>query len=239
MVDHRAEQDPYPDLVSTEFEAYPNWHTPCGIFLALSCWKEILYGEFGSQQQNVFFTINLNTVSDPSLSWSQFNHKNIRRHTAYAIVSWPDPKQCMFNSSYFRYDDDNKTKYIFSQSSQGKWTNWKHTASYSVQWITEKMCPILHTRQNISDTLLKRIPCRGLTGRDNSRSSRAFLLYIPFFSTRDLTYWNHNWWWHRHGGVSDWRKEELRWKRLLNRSLVDIGQRGMWGRISVLLSMAN
>ena len=123
----------------------------------------------GVNSRIFFFTINLNTVSDPSLSWSQFNHKNIRRHTAYAIVSWPDPKQCMFNSSYFRYDDDNKTKYIFSQSSQGKWANWKHTASYSVQWITEKMCPILHTRQNISDTLLKRIPCRGLTGRDNSR----------------------------------------------------------------------
>ena len=52
-------------------------------------------------------------------------HKNIKRHTAHTIVNNDD-------SSYFRFDDDNKTKYIFSQSSQGKWVNWKHTAPYIV-----------------------------------------------------------------------------------------------------------
>ena len=38
----------------------------------------------------------------------------------------------MGNSSYFRFDDDNKTKYIYilSQSSQQKWVNWKHTAPH-------------------------------------------------------------------------------------------------------------
>ena len=39
-------------------------------------------------------------------------HKNIERHKAHTIVSWPNPKK-MGNSSYFRFDDDNKTKYIY------------------------------------------------------------------------------------------------------------------------------
>ena len=51
----------------------------------------------------------------------------------------------MDNSSYFRFDDDNKTKWIFSKSSQGKLVNWTHTAPYNVHWITEKICLILLT----------------------------------------------------------------------------------------------
>ena len=49
--------------------------------------------------------------------------KNIDRHIADTIVSWPNTEKTMGNSSYFRFDGDNKTKYIyiyiFSQSSQG------------------------------------------------------------------------------------------------------------------------
>ena len=33
--------------------------------------------------------------------------------------------------------------YIFSQSSQRKWVNWKHTAPHIVWWITESICLIL------------------------------------------------------------------------------------------------
>ena len=55
----------------------------------------------------------------------------------HTIVSWP-----MGNSSYFRFDYGNKTKYILSQSLQGRWVNWKHTAPYIVQWITERICLI-------------------------------------------------------------------------------------------------
>ena len=38
----------------------------------------------------------------------------------------------MNNSSFYWFDNDDKTKYILSQSLQGKWVNWKHTASYIV-----------------------------------------------------------------------------------------------------------
>ena len=33
--------------------------------------------------------------------------------------------------------------YIFSQSSEGKWVNWKHAAPRIVWWITKRMCLIL------------------------------------------------------------------------------------------------
>ena len=52
--------------------------------------------------------------------------KNIERHTAHTIVSWPNPKHIYI--------------YIFSQSSQREWINWKHTAPHSVLWITERIC---------------------------------------------------------------------------------------------------
>ena len=70
-----------------------------------------------------------------------FIYKNIEGHTTLILN----------NGSYFRFDDNDKTKCIFSQSSQGKWVNWKHTAPYIVWQITVKICLILHTRQNISD----------------------------------------------------------------------------------------
>ena len=38
----------------------------------------------------------------------------------------------MDDSAYYRFDDDNKTKYILFQSPQGKLLNWKHTAPYIV-----------------------------------------------------------------------------------------------------------
>ena len=55
----------------------------------------------------------------------------------------------MGNSSYLRFDDDDKTKCTFSQSSQGKWVNWKHTVPYNVQWMAEKICLILLTLNKI------------------------------------------------------------------------------------------
>ena len=39
----------------------------------------------------------------------------------------------MVNDSYFRFDDDNKTKYTFSQSSQDNWVIWRHTAP-DIEW---------------------------------------------------------------------------------------------------------
>ena len=66
--------------------------------------------------------------------WSNtdISPKNIERHTADTIVSWPNPKQwvtvhtsdlmMIIRQSVYIYI------YIFSQSSQQKWVNWKHTA---------------------------------------------------------------------------------------------------------------
>ena len=85
----------------------------------------------------------------------KYNGKNIERHTAHTIVSWPNPKQWAI--VHFRFDDDNKTKYIFSQSSQGRWLNWKHTAPYIVKWITERICLIslTHSTKYIWQTFYK------------------------------------------------------------------------------------
>ena len=69
-------------------------------------------------------------ISDQYHNTKLFSN-NIERHTAHTIVSWPSLKQ-WGNSSYFRFDDDNETKYIFSQSSQGRWVNWKYTTPYII-----------------------------------------------------------------------------------------------------------
>ena len=61
-------------------------------------------------------------------------HKNTERHTAPTIVSWSNHKQWVIDKVY-----------IFSQSSQGEWINWKHTAPRILQWITERICLILIT----------------------------------------------------------------------------------------------
>ena len=42
----------------------------------------------------------------------------------------------MGDSSYFRFDEDNKNKYIISQSSQGEWVNWRHTAASFVKLMS-------------------------------------------------------------------------------------------------------
>ena len=70
--------------------------------------------------------------------------KNIERHTAYTIVSWPNPKQWVIVHTSDLIMIINKA-YISSQSSQMKWINWKHTAPYIVYWITERICLILLT----------------------------------------------------------------------------------------------
>ena len=51
----------------------------------------------------------------------------------------------MVNDSYFRFDDDNKTKYTFSQSSQENWVSWRPTAPY-IEWkIIARIVSILDT----------------------------------------------------------------------------------------------
>ena len=71
-------------------------------------------------------------------------HKNIERHTVATTVPWPNPKQWVIV-----HTSDLMTiirqVYIFSQSSQEKWVNWKHTAPHIVYWITERICLILLT----------------------------------------------------------------------------------------------
>ena len=51
----------------------------------------------------------------------------------------------MVNDSYFRFDDDNKIKYTFSQSWQANWVSWRHTAPY-IEWkIIARIVSILDT----------------------------------------------------------------------------------------------
>ena len=69
--------------------------------------------------------------------------KNIERQTAHTIVSWPNPKQWVIVHTSDLMVIVRQS--IFSQSSQGKWVNWKHTAPYIVLWITDRICLILLT----------------------------------------------------------------------------------------------
>ena len=103
--------------------------------------------------------------------WNNQNDtdKNTERHTAHTIVSWHNPKQwvivhtsdlmMLIRQSIYIYI------YIFSQSSQGKWVNWKHTTSRIVSWITERMCPILltHSTKYIWQLYLTNITENGST----------------------------------------------------------------------------
>ena len=61
-------------------------------------------------------------------------NKNIERHAAHTIVSWPNTKQWVIvNTSDLMMIIRQKIYiYIFIQSSQGKWVNWKHTAPHFV-----------------------------------------------------------------------------------------------------------
>ena len=82
------------------------------------------------------------------------HYKNLERHTADTIVSWPNPKQWVIvhTSDLTMIIRQSIYIYIFSQSSQGEWVNWKHTAPHIVQWITERICLILLTHSTkISD----------------------------------------------------------------------------------------
>ena len=56
----------------------------------------------------------------------------------------------MDNSSYFRFNDDNKTKCIFSQSSQRKWVNWKQNILDTVK----KICDRYHTYTHLQMCML-------------------------------------------------------------------------------------
>ena len=51
----------------------------------------------------------------------------------------------MVNDSYFRFDDDNKIKYTFSQSWQANWVSWGHTAPYIERKIIARIVSILDT----------------------------------------------------------------------------------------------
>ena len=59
-------------------------------------------------------------------------HTNIERHTAHTIVSWPNPKQWVIVHTSDLMMIIRQSKYIFSQSSQRKLVNWKHTAPHIV-----------------------------------------------------------------------------------------------------------
>ena len=56
--------------------------------------------------------------------------KNIERHTAHTILSWPNPKQwrIVHTSNLMMIIRQS----LLSQSSQGRWVNWKRTVPYIV-----------------------------------------------------------------------------------------------------------
>ena len=58
--------------------------------------------------------------------------KNIERHTADTIVSWPNPKKWVIVHTSDLIMIIRQSIYIFSQSSKEKWVNWKHTAPHIV-----------------------------------------------------------------------------------------------------------
>ena len=80
--------------------------------------------------------------------------KNIKRYTAHTIVSWPNHKQWQkFHRPYFRFDDDNKIKHMYSHNLHKKmvklkthspiycmkdnWENWlnrRHTYEAEYTW---------------------------------------------------------------------------------------------------------
>ena len=70
-------------------------------------------------------------------------HKNTERHTVHTIVSWPNPKQ------YFRFDDDNKTKYIYSLTQPTKNTQKTHSPVYCIMDNWENVPYLTHTLDKI------------------------------------------------------------------------------------------
>ena len=66
----------------------------------------------------------------------------------------------MGNSSYFRLDEDNKTNYIFSQSSQGRWVNWN--------------CDVMHLSLT-TGVLALHIPSWRIEVREERRQARKIM----------------------------------------------------------------
>ena len=83
--------------------------------------------------------------------WTLFreNHcNNIKRHTVHAIAAWPNP------SSYFRFDDDYKTKYInilsIIKKEMGKLKT--HSPTYRIMDNWENMLNLTHTLDKLYRT---------------------------------------------------------------------------------------
>ena len=57
-------------------------------------------------------------------------YKNIERHAAHALVSWPNPKQWVIVHTSDLMMIIRPSIYIFSLSSQEKWADWIHTAPH-------------------------------------------------------------------------------------------------------------
>ena len=78
------------------------------------------------------FTPHYNRCHYLSMLVLHFTYRKIKRHTAHAIVSWPNPKKWVIVHTSDLMMIIRQSLYIFSQSSQGKWVNWKHTAPHIV-----------------------------------------------------------------------------------------------------------
>ena len=106
-----------------------------------------------SRTKRVKFLLGRVRGSEPiDENWKK---NNTERHIVHTIVSRPNPKQWMIvHSSDLMMMIRHKTNYISSQSSQGRWVNWRHRPIYIVYWITERICLILLTHStNISIAL--------------------------------------------------------------------------------------
>ena len=78
-------------------------------------------------------------------------YKNVeRQYTVDTIVSWPNPKQWVINSSYVRFDDDNETKYICSLNITREMGKLKtHSPTYCIMDNWENMLNLTHTLDKI------------------------------------------------------------------------------------------
>ena len=99
------------------------------------------------------------------LKSSRSQHKNINRHTTHTIVSWPNPKQCVIVHTSNLMMIIRQSIYIFSQSSQGKWVIWKHTAPQIIYWITERISlKLKQIRNNAKQIRDNAKPCNDRPG---------------------------------------------------------------------------
>ena len=100
-----------------------------------------IFAFIGYTYQQLCFELHAVTVD---IKWLLCS-KDIERHIAHTIVSWPDPKQWVIAHTSDFMMIVRQSIYIFSKSSQRKWVNWKHTAPHIVHWITERIWLILLT----------------------------------------------------------------------------------------------